>query len=72
MAFSSHCQVYDPHQQVKGGENLYLYYMEESPPCRAVLMVAEFLRLKMNLISIDLTKNEQFSPQFTKVRVFTR
>ncbi|XP_074598123.1 glutathione S-transferase 1-like [Brevipalpus obovatus] len=47
-----------------------LYFMAESPPCRAVLMVAEYLGLRLNLISVDLTNNEQFSPQFSKINPF--
>lgn len=50
-------------------DTMDFYYMAESPPCRAVLMVAEFLNVKMNLISLDLTKNEQHSHRFTQVRL---
>lgn len=40
-----------------------LYYMPESPPCRAVEMVAAHLSIPLNLKYLDLSKGEHFTNQ---------
>jgi len=44
-----------------------LYYMLESPPCRTVLMVAKHLGISLNLIKVDLSKQEHLKPEFVKM-----
>ncbi|CAG2105505.1 unnamed protein product [Medioppia subpectinata] len=44
-----------------------LYYMVESPPCRAVLMVGRLLDIDFNLKSLDLSKSEQLAPEFVAI-----
>jgi glutathione S-transferase len=39
--------------------------MAESPPCATVLMVLRTLNVSVELISVDLSKGEQFSTEFT-------
>lgn len=38
-----------------------------SPPCASVLMIAEALNLKLNLIAVDIEAQEQFTPEFLKL-----
>lgn len=45
-----------------------LYFMPESPPCAAVLMVLDELRLPFEPIHVDLSKGEQLRADFLKVR----
>lgn len=40
-----------------------LYYMPESPPCRAVQMVAAHLNIHLNLKNLDLSKGEHYTDQ---------
>jgi hypothetical protein len=44
-----------------------LYFMNISPPCRAVLMTAKHLNIEFNEKQIDLLNGEHLSPQFVKV-----
>lgn len=41
--------------------------MEMSGPCQAVRLVAKALNLHLNLINVDLGKEEQLKPEFIKV-----
>jgi len=43
------------------------YYMAESPPCRAVMMVARHLNLELKLHNLDLSKGEHLTPEFRKI-----
>lgn len=49
-----------------------LYMSEISPSCRAVLMTARILGLTLKVKKIDLSKNEQLTPHFLKVRIFSK
>jgi len=44
-----------------------LYYMAESPPCRAVMMLAKHLNLPLKLHKVDLSKGEHLKPEFIKL-----
>ncbi|XP_050309010.1 uncharacterized protein LOC126745287 [Anthonomus grandis grandis] len=44
-----------------------LYYAIESPACRAVLVTAESIGVKLNLKHIDLATGEHHTPQFLKI-----
>ncbi|XP_017773783.1 PREDICTED: glutathione S-transferase 1-like [Nicrophorus vespilloides] len=44
-----------------------LYYVPSSPPCRAVLLTARAIDLKMNLNFINVMEGEQFEPYFLKM-----
>lgn len=44
-----------------------LYYIPQSPPCRAVLLLARLLNLKFELHMIDVIKGDQLKPEFMKV-----
>ncbi|CAG2113887.1 unnamed protein product, partial [Medioppia subpectinata] len=44
-----------------------LYFAELSPPARAVLMTLKHLKLDVNVINMDLQKQEQLSPEFLKL-----
>ncbi|KAF7265326.1 hypothetical protein GWI33_021309 [Rhynchophorus ferrugineus] len=44
-----------------------LYMSEISPSCRAVLMTARILGLTLKVKKMDLSKQEQFSPNFLKI-----
>lgn len=44
-----------------------LYYIEGSPPCRAVLLAAEAVGIELDLHYVDLLKDEQLKPEFVKV-----
>ncbi|CAG2170269.1 unnamed protein product, partial [Oppiella nova] len=41
--------------------------MPESPPSRAVLMVAKHLNIAVNIKHVDLTKGEQLKPEFLEL-----
>lgn len=41
-----------------------LYYVMYSPPCRAVLILARQLGIKLNLINVDLPNKEQLTPNY--------
>ena len=47
--------------------SVLLYYMPESPPCRAVQMLAAQIGLPLDLKYINLDTQEQKSPEFTRV-----
>ena len=47
--------------------NPTLYYMLESPPCRTVLATARLLGIELDLKTLDLSKKEQFNPDYLKV-----
>lgn len=44
-----------------------LYYMDESTPCRAVMMTAKCIGIDLNLKYVDLEHNEQMNPEFLKI-----
>lgn len=44
-----------------------LYYMDESTPCRAVMMTAKCIGIDLNLKYVDLEHNEQMKPEFLKI-----
>lgn len=50
-----------PNQPIK------VYYYPVSPPCRAVLLTARLLGLKVELVLINIMEGEQKSPEFIKV-----
>lgn len=41
-----------------------LYYLLISPPCRAVMLTAEAVGVKLNLKELDIFKGEQMKPEF--------
>ncbi|KPJ08371.1 Glutathione S-transferase D7 [Papilio machaon] len=49
-----------PNQPIK------VYYYPLSPPCRAVLLTAKLLGLKVELILINIMEGEQKTPEFLK------
>lgn len=46
---------------------LVLYYMDISPPARAVLMVIRCLKLKIELIDVDLLRGDHLKDNFLKL-----
>jgi Glutathione S-transferase len=46
---------------------LELYYYETAPPSRAVVLLVKTLKLPINLRRVDLSKNENQTPDFIKV-----
>nr|QCC89041.1 glutathione S-transferase delta 4 [Meteorus pulchricornis] len=44
-----------------------LYYFPLSPPTRATMMVAKAVGVHLNLKVVDITKGEQFKPEFIRV-----
>lgn len=50
-----------------GMPSIDLYYLPPSPPCRAVMMVAKHVGVKLNLKTIDVLKGEHLKPPFRKV-----
>uniref|UniRef100_A0A1Q3FTM2 glutathione transferase n=2 Tax=Culex tarsalis TaxID=7177 RepID=A0A1Q3FTM2_CULTA len=44
-----------------------LYHMELSPPCQSVRLLAKALNLELNLINLDLFKDEHLKPEFLKI-----
>jgi glutathione S-transferase len=44
-----------------------LYYQSESPPCRAVLMVAKHLKIPVNIKLMNVLEGDQFKPEFIEV-----
>ncbi|XP_063242969.1 glutathione S-transferase 1-1-like [Bacillus rossius redtenbacheri] len=44
-----------------------LYSMSWSPPCRAVLLLAEELGIKVNIKPIETTKKDHLKPEFIKI-----
>lgn len=44
-----------------------LYYSAVSAPCRSILMLAEALKLNLNLKPLDLMKGEHLTPEFLKI-----
>ncbi|CAG2110528.1 unnamed protein product [Medioppia subpectinata] len=47
-----------------------LYYMPESPPSRAVLMVAKHLNVAVNIKHVNITEGEQLKPEFIEINPF--
>lgn len=43
-----------------------LYHMELSPPCQSVRLLAKTLNVPLNLIQLDLFKDEHLTPEFLK------
>ncbi|KAI5739087.1 hypothetical protein M8J77_014703 [Diaphorina citri] len=46
---------------------LELYYYETAPPSRAVVLLVKTLKLPINLRRVDLSKNENQTPDFIKM-----
>ncbi|KAL1459554.1 hypothetical protein WDU94_011523 [Cyamophila willieti] len=46
---------------------LELYYYETAPPSRAVVLLCKTLKLPINLRRVDLSKNENQTPDFIKM-----
>jgi glutathione S-transferase len=46
---------------------LKLYYLSVSPPCRAVLLTIRYLKLDVEVITVDLFKGEHLNPEFVKL-----
>ncbi|KAF6211313.1 hypothetical protein GE061_014430 [Apolygus lucorum] len=44
-----------------------IYYIPSSPPCRMLMMTADFLEIDVNWIYVDLTKQEQLKPEYLKI-----
>ncbi|XP_038120746.1 glutathione S-transferase 4 [Culex quinquefasciatus] len=44
-----------------------LYHMELSPPCQSVRLLAKTLNVPLNLIQLDLFKDEHLTPEFLKI-----
>lgn len=44
-----------------------LYIMTPSPPARAVLMLVRYLKLDVEVKSLDFTKKEHLSEEFVQV-----
>ncbi|XP_011691910.1 PREDICTED: glutathione S-transferase 1-1-like [Wasmannia auropunctata] len=44
-----------------------LYYYSPSPPCRAVLLVAEAIGLEMELISLNVMAGEHLTPEYEEL-----
>lgn len=44
-----------------------LYYLDVSPPCRSVLILARILGLDLNLKSIDLQNHAQLKKDFLSI-----
>lgn len=45
-----------------------LYYNILSPPSRVVLLVANILKIRLELIEIDIAKKQQMDPAFIQVK----
>ena len=43
------------------------YYIQLSPPCRAVMLTAEALGIEMNMREMDLMNKEQLKPWFLEL-----
>lgn len=43
------------------------YYMQESPPCQTVDLVANQLGIKLNKKRVDLAKGEHLTEEFRKI-----
>lgn len=46
---------------------LKFYYFPASPPCRGALLTIRYLKLDVELISLNLREKEQLKPEFLKV-----
>ncbi|XP_065073075.1 glutathione S-transferase 1-1-like [Ochlerotatus camptorhynchus] len=46
---------------------LDLYHMPASAPCQSVRLLAKAMKLQLNLIHLDLSKEEHMKPQFLKL-----
>jgi len=44
-----------------------LYYFPPSPPCRAVMLVAEAIGLEMELIIVNTMAGEHLTPEYEEV-----
>lgn len=44
-----------------------LYYIDDSPPCRAVMMVANMIGVKLNMKLLDWTAGDLTKPEFLKI-----
>nr|APX61032.1 putative glutathione S-transferase epsilon class member 4 [Leptinotarsa decemlineata] len=44
-----------------------LYWFLDSPPARAVVLVAKQLEVELELIEVNLSKREQYKPEFLKM-----
>ena len=43
------------------------YYLPASAPCRAVMMLAKAIGVRLNLKIIDILKGENLKPEYIKV-----
>ncbi|XP_048513307.1 glutathione S-transferase 1-1-like [Athalia rosae] len=46
---------------------LNLYYTQVSPPCRAVMLTAEAIGMKLNLINVDIFSGENLKPEYEQL-----
>lgn len=44
-----------------------LYYFPASAPCRAVMLTAKLLGVKLNLKTVNILEGEHMSPEFVRV-----
>ncbi|XP_013101406.1 glutathione S-transferase 2 [Stomoxys calcitrans] len=44
-----------------------LYYLSDSPPCRAVLLTAKALGIELNKIPLDFEAEEHLKPEFVQI-----
>jgi glutathione S-transferase len=47
--------------------SLDLYYIPASAPCRAVMLTANAVGVRLNLKYVDKSKGEHLTPEFIKV-----
>lgn len=50
-------------------QKIILYYMPVSPASRAVVLVAKAINVDLDLREIDISRGEQLTPEFLKVRI---
>ncbi|KAL4148867.1 hypothetical protein QTP88_003012 [Uroleucon formosanum] len=48
-------------------DNIELYCIDWSVPCRAVMMLGKLLDIPFKMIPVDLEKHEQFTPAYEKI-----
>lgn len=61
------CEFVSPFNKINVPANINLYYTQNSPPSRTVLLVAKALGIELVLKSVDLEKGEHLTPEFLKV-----
>lgn len=50
-------------------KKIALYYLEVSPPSRAVLFTAKSIGIELDLIPVDIRTKEHLTPEFIKVNL---